>query len=132
MFLINSHFFSTLSRRIFLAKRRICQYRNTHVVHSIYGTEKINSFYNEKRRFLFLFFTACVTSPYLGCKATLDPSQRSYVRKVLGMTRANGKKNSEEKVVTTCGGMVEIGVDDNNPSAIGKLFSYVCNEEKLL
>jgi len=47
------------------------------------------------------------------------------------MTRANEEKNSEEKVVTTCG-TVKIGVDDNNPSVVGKLFSYVCTERKLL
>lgn len=40
------------------------------------------------------------------------------------MTRANGEKNTEEKVVTTCGGTVKIGVDDNNPSVVGKLFPY--------
>lgn len=44
------------------------------------------------------------------------------------MTRVNGEKNSKEKVVTTCGGTVKIGVDDNNPSVVGKLFSYVCTE----
>lgn len=40
------------------------------------------------------------------------------------MTRANIEKNSEEKVVTTCGGTITIDVDDNNPSVVGKLFSY--------
>lgn len=49
----------------------------------------------------------------LGCKAHIgsQPALRSYVRKVLGMTRASGKKNREEKVVTTCGGVAEISVD---------------------
>lgn len=43
------------------------------------------------------------------------------------MTRANEEKNGEEKVVT-CGGTIKIGVDDNNPSVVRKLFSYVCTE----
>lgn len=104
MFLINFHFFLHY-QDVSFSERRICQYRNTHVVHSIYGTEKINSFYNENRCFLSRILALrgmCNFPPGYKVQRWIPPTLDFYARKILGMTRAGREKICDEKVVTAC------------------------------
>lgn len=59
----------------------------------------------------------------------IPPTLDFCVRKVLGMSRAQAEeKDSEEKVVTACGGTAGIGVTIIIHLSFCKLFSYICTK----
>lgn len=63
-----------------------------------------------------------------GCKIQhwISSSLDSYVRKILGMTRAGREKIYDEKVVIACGSAPrEITVDNNKPSVVWQII-FMC------